>query len=331
MTQSPLGSDPSQAGPFDGPGPGEPDLPTTQQDLTTSQGASVPADPAYSTTAGSFEGDDRYRAHDTYATGDASTTGTYATGGAYDTGESSTVGSSGTGSKAETAKGEAKQVAGTAVDSTKQVAQTAKDEATNVVAEAKQQASSLLDTIRSEGGQQLSSSQNLIADTLHGLSKELGGMASASDQSGPLTDLAHQASQKGGEIAHWLQDREPADVLESVRSYGRRHPVTFLALCGLAGVVAGRLTRSAVATRTSVDDKQHTTGTDVSRPTGYVTAPATPVVPAPVTPAVSTGVYGGSLESTAPADPYADDQSVTGTGPAGGVGSLNDPNGDLTR
>ena len=44
-------------------------------------------------------------------------------------------------------------------------------------------------------------------------------------------------------------------MLESVRSYGRRHPGTFLALCGLAGIVAGRLTRSTVATRTSLDNK----------------------------------------------------------------------------
>lgn len=320
MTQSPLGSDPSQAGPFDGPGPGEPDLPTTQQDLTTSQGASVPSDPAYSATAGSYQSDDSYRAGDTYRTTESATYGS-----------TTDTGTSDTGSKVDTAKGEAKQVAGTAVDSTKQVAQTAKAEATNVVAETKQQAASLLDTIRSEGGQQLSNSQNLVADTLHGLAKELGGMASASEESGPLTDLVHQASQKSGEVAHWLQDREPADVLESVRSYGRRHPVTFLALCGLAGVVAGRLTRSAVATRTSLDDKHHDTGNDVSRPTGYVTAPATPVVPAPATPPVSTGVYGGSLESTAPADPYADDQLLTGTGQVGGVGSYNDPNGDLKR
>ena len=32
-------------------------------------------------------------------------------------------------------------------------------------------------------------------------------MASASEQSGPLTDLAQQASRKGGEVAHWLQDQ----------------------------------------------------------------------------------------------------------------------------
>ena len=121
MTQSPLGHDPSQPGPFDGPGPGEPDLPTTQQDLTTTQGASLPDDPALSPTA--------------YPGEDAGTTttpvgGTGHTGGAYPPGgvgpdagvdvsggnaatdRPSTSSSSDTGSRTDAAKGEAKQVAG---------------------------------------------------------------------------------------------------------------------------------------------------------------------------------------------------------------------------
>ena len=144
-------------------------------------------------------------------------------------------------------------MAGTAVDAGKEVAATAKEEAANVAAEAKQQAASLFDTVRTEAGAQAGTQQQRIAEALHSLSKELGGMASSSQESGPLTDLAHQASSKGGEVAQWLQDREPADVLEAVRSYARRRPVTFLALCGVAGIVAGRLTRSTVANRTSLD------------------------------------------------------------------------------
>ena len=70
---------------------------------------------------------------------------------------------------------------------------------------------------------------------------------------GDDADLAEQAAQKGGEIARWLEDREPRDVLDEVKSFARRRPVTFLALCGLAGVVAGRLTRGAVAANTSID------------------------------------------------------------------------------
>lgn len=284
MSQSPLGHDPSRPGVFDAPG---------QPDLIPSDGATVP------------EQSTAPRAGTTY------TTETY-----------QTEQPSGSGSKVDTAKGEARQVAGTAVDSGKEVAQTAKDEAKNVVAETKQQAASLLDTVRTEAGQQVGTQQNRIADALHGLSKELGSMASSSEESGPLTDLAHQASRKGGEVAHWLQEREPADVLEAVRSYARRRPATFLALCGLAGVVAGRLTRSTVATRTSLDSKDGSSPSELpERGSNYAVQP----VPAPM----STGVYGGNVESTA--TPYDTEPTVPGGGYVGTTRPLTDPNGDLTR
>lgn len=135
----------------------------------------------------------------------------------------------------------------------KDVSQTAKDQATEVAAETRHLAASLLDTVRGEVTAQAGTQQQRIAEAIHSLSKELGSMASSSSESGPLTDLAHEASRRGGEIAHWLQNRDSADVLEAARGYARRRPVTFLALCGVAGVVAGRLTRSTVATRTSVD------------------------------------------------------------------------------
>jgi hypothetical protein len=235
---------------------------------------------------------------------------------------------------AGTAKGEAKNVAGTAVDSGKDVARTAKDEAAQVASEAKHQAASLFDTVRSEASQQVSTSQNRIAEALHGLSKELGGMASSSSESGPLTDLAHEASRRGGEVAHWLQDREPADVLEAVRSYARRRPVAFLAICGLAGVVAGRITRSTVATRTSVDSKDHHTSTpDSTIGTGYapsydagtgipagVGAPSGYAVPAEPAPTYTTGVLGATPETTEPAG-----GGFVGTSP------LNDPDGGPIR
>ena len=156
-------------------------------------------------------------------------------------------------STADVAKGEAATVKDTAVEAGQNVAATAKGEATTVVAETKQQAKSLFGSVTSEVRDQASAQQQKIATSVQSLSQELTGMASSSSESGPLTDLAHQAAQKGGELAHWLENREPADVLQEVRSFARRRPVMFLALCGAAGVVAGRLTRGAVAANTSVD------------------------------------------------------------------------------
>ena len=82
-------------------------------------------------------------------------------------------------------------------------------------------------------------------------------------------------------------------MLDEVRRYARRRPVMFLALCGLAGVVAGRITRGAVAANTSVDSPpsparalgghgrpvvHHHRGADYAAPTStygaYTDAPA---------------------------------------------------------
>ena len=151
------------------------------------------------------------------------------------------------------AKDEAGNVKDTAVGAGKEVAATAKEEAANVAGEAKQQVQSLVGTATSELKNQASTQQGRLATTLRGYADELEGLTQGNAEDGPLTDLVRQAASRGSDIASWLENREPADVLDEVRRYARRRPVTFLVLCGLAGVVAGRITRGAVAANTSVD------------------------------------------------------------------------------
>ena len=161
--------------------------------------------------------------------------------------------SSASSSTTDVAKDEAANLKDVAMGAGQNLAATAKDESVGVADETKQQARYLLDSASSEVQSQARSQQQKIASSIHALSHELAGMASNSPQSGPLTDLAHQAAQKGGELAHWLENREPRDVLHEVQSFARRRPLMFLALCGTAGVLAGRITRGAVAANTSVD------------------------------------------------------------------------------
>jgi len=175
----------------------------------------------------------------------------------------------------DVAKDEATNVKDTAVDAGKNVAGTAKQEAANVASEAGQQAKSLLSTATSELRSQAGTQQGRLAGTLKSYADELHGLVDGTPQSGgPLTDLAHQAAEKGSEIARWLEDREPADVLEEVRGFARRRPVAFLGLCALAGVLAGRVTRGAVAANTSVDSPKPSraltdqTSGEIAAPTG---------------------------------------------------------------
>jgi hypothetical protein len=157
------------------------------------------------------------------------------------------------GSTVDTAKGEAANVKDTAADAASGVKDVAKSEVSKVAGQAKYQARNLMDQTRSQLRDQTSNQQSQLASRLNGWASELGSMASKSDASGPMTDLAHDASRRVGEISHWLDNHEPRDVLDEVKRFARRRPVTFLALAAAAGVVAGRVTRGAVAANTSVD------------------------------------------------------------------------------
>ena len=159
----------------------------------------------------------------------------------------------GSGSTVETAKSEAGYVKDTAVGAAAGVKDVAKSEASNVAQEAKYQARSLVDQTRSQLRDQASNQKSAVAEKLHGFASELGSMASKADESGPMSDLVQDASRRVGEISHWLDNHEPTDLLDEVKRFARRRPVAFLAIAAAAGVVAGRVTRGAVAANTSVD------------------------------------------------------------------------------
>lgn len=209
----------------------------------------------------------------------------------------------------DVARDEAAAVKDTAVDAGKEVAATAKDEAANVASEAKYQAKSLLSTATSEIQSQASTQQGRLASTLRGYADELQGLARGEGpaQPGVITDLVQQAANKGSEVAEWLENREPGDVLEELRRFARRRPVMFLALCGLAGVVAGRITRGAVAANTSVDSPSParaatfdtSTEAPMTGPPSYEQAPPTYGAYADA-PAGYSGDAGRSTETTVP-------------------------------
>jgi uncharacterized protein YjbJ (UPF0337 family) len=186
----------------------------------------------------------------TFADSEVSYPTTESSGERYDQPVSS--GSEG-GSTVDTAKGEAANVKDTAAGAVSGVADVAKSEVSNVVGEAKYQVRNFVDQTRSQLRGQVTNQQSQLASTLNSWASELGSMASKSDDSGPMTELAQEASRRVGEISHWLDTHEPADVLEEVKRFARRRPVAFLALAAAAGVVAGRVTRGAVAANTSVD------------------------------------------------------------------------------
>lgn len=144
----------------------------------------------------------------------------------------------------EAAKQEAASVGQDAKEGAGQVAQTAKQEVQQVAQEAKGQAQSLLSEVRNDVTGQARDQQHRAAQGLHGLAEEFKQMASSTEGSSMAVGLVQQAADRFDGVAGWLEGREPADLLHEVKRYARRHPGTFLAVCGLAGLVGGRLTRS---------------------------------------------------------------------------------------
>jgi hypothetical protein len=161
------------------------------------------------------------------------------------TGQSST-------STKDAAVDEAKNVGQTAAEAGSQVASTAADQAKEVVHETQRQAKDLLEQGRAQLKDQTISQQQKAAQGLSSLAHEMRGLADGTSQGapGPARDLLQQAAGLIEGFSGKLQNREPGELLDEVRSFARRRPGAFLLGAALAGVVAGRLTSGIRAAHT---------------------------------------------------------------------------------
>jgi len=199
---------------------------------------------------------------------------------------------------ASLAKDEAADLGRSATDAGRQVAGTAKTEASRVASEATDQLRSLWGETQSQLKEQASAQQERAASGLHSLSGELDGMASSSEGNGMAHNLVRDVAARAEKTASWLEQRDPGSLLEEVRGFARRRPGTFIALAAVAGIAAGRLTRSLASADDSdqtdspsgVGAQEHaprdtgvvTTPPDTGLATGRPVPPVTPPVPAPM-------------------------------------------------
>jgi hypothetical protein len=126
------------------------------------------------------------------------------------------------------------------------VAHTAASEAKQVVAETRYQARGLLEQGRQQVRDQVGFQQERVALRLATVADELREMAHMS-RSAPVGELVDQGAESLHQLAGWLKDQQPGDLVEEVRRFARRRPGVFLLGAALAGVVAGRLTSGGVA------------------------------------------------------------------------------------
>src|SRR5438046_6303509 len=212
------------------------------------------------------------------------------------------------------------------------VAQTAADQAREVVSETTRQARDLLGEASGQARDQASVQQQKAARQLRSVADELREMTVKGGQSGVATEVAQQAAERIHGVASWLEQREPADVLQAVRDFARRRPGVFLAGAVAAGLAAGALTRGVTdaARSGSQGSGSQSSGSQLPGaqwppreiPSGAAippppdpdwTAPM-PGYPSDTMPGASTGT--GSL-GTAGAEPYYPAAGVPGSGAAG--------------
>src|SRR5689334_15385487 len=137
------------------------------------------------------------------------------------TGTSGTLTDGGSPSTTDVAKEEAQNLGQTASQAGSQVASTAADQAKEVVQETQRQAKDLLDQGRSQLKEQTIAQQQKAAGSLTSLAQEMRGLADGTSQGapGPARDLLHQAAGMVESFSSKLQNREPAQLLDEVRSF----------------------------------------------------------------------------------------------------------------
>jgi hypothetical protein len=143
---------------------------------------------------------------------------------------------------AQPVKDQASDLADSSVQAGKHVGDVAREQASGVAAEAGRQGRNLLQQAQDQLHEQTAEGQQRIAQKLLSLSDELRFMAENSSQ-GVAVDVAQQAASRVRDAGHWLEKREPGQVVSEVQSFARRRPAVFLVLAAGAGLVAGRLTR----------------------------------------------------------------------------------------
>lgn len=208
----------------------------------------------------------------------------------------------------DVAKERAAAVGQGAADAGQHVAAVAKDQVVQVSAEAGRQVKDLVSQAQGQLAEQAGVQQQKLVSGLQSLRDELTSMAQNADQPGVGSDLARQAAERTGNIAGWLDGREPAALLDDVTTFARRRPGAFLAIAGGIGLLAGRLTRGIKAQpdASAAPEQAATTPLDARpQPTPYPgpqAAPLTPPAPAvglseplspPIVPDFSTPGYLG--------------------------------------
>lgn len=149
---------------------------------------------------------------------------------------------------ASEAQGQPRRVADETGTQASRVVDEAQRQVRDVAGEAKRQARDLAGETRDQVTQQASEQQRRVASHVRDLADGLSRMAEqAPAEAGLASDLARMVSERLRTVGQHLENRQPTDLLEEVRSFARARPGAFLAGALVGGFVTGRLVRGATS------------------------------------------------------------------------------------
>jgi hypothetical protein len=110
-------------------------------------------------------------------------------------------------------------------------------------AEAQSFASAAQDRVRAEAQKGTQAGAKTLGDFANAVRKAGDELAGA-DQS-PASRIVQQAADGLESLSRSLADKEPGDLLNAVRDFGRRNPAAFIGGAVLAGIAIGRFVRAS--------------------------------------------------------------------------------------
>ncbi len=142
------------------------------------------------------------------------------------------------------------------------VREQAADQIRAVADTAKEQTRDVMGDIAGEVNHQVHEQKDRLAAALREVGDELERTSATGN--GRVAGLAGEASGHTREIAGWIESHEPGDMVRAVEDFARRRPMLFLAGAAAAGLVVGRITRSAMTSKPSRSVSSTPTVTPVS-------------------------------------------------------------------
>ena len=130
--------------------------------------------------------------------------------------------------------------------------------AKDVAGEAVYQVRSLVDEAKASVNTRSVEQRDRAAEGLRSLSSQFQRMAGQSNgyqsDNGTAGKVVNELSRRSREVADYLQERDPDQLLEEVRGYARRHPGVFIGVAAGLGLVIGRATRAMAGAASSTND-----------------------------------------------------------------------------